>query len=293
MNYQIRPHRSECMALPKGWIREEYPRHSSGINSGGSGGGRKSDVYYVSPSGKRVRSKPELIKVLGGSDLSAFDYQTGRINPHLIGRNHHHHHHSNSVVNKSNSSAAAAAAGLSGNSSGNVKSVASNAAGSGSGGKNMNGRGGGGNNAGSGSGSGNYDFARGIRTDATLVPPIRQTASIFKQPVTVRRTMRGCVIWIPIDLFFKRHEMIQSIVILLKKKRFGRFHYFFFFSLIRNMRPSFVTWKRLKSRSSRSLAEFHRCQRLHCLRNITLIIIGIGRTMQSAKFRQIATQPRF
>lgn len=30
-------------------------------------------------------------------------------------------------------------------------------------------------------------ISRGIRTDVSLVPPIRQTASIFKQPVTVHR----------------------------------------------------------------------------------------------------------
>ncbi|KAL0271636.1 UNVERIFIED_CONTAM: hypothetical protein PYX00_008666 [Menopon gallinae] len=30
--------------------------------------------------------------------------------------------------------------------------------------------------------------SRGMRNDASLVPPIRQTASIFKQPVTVHRT---------------------------------------------------------------------------------------------------------
>lgn len=29
--------------------------------------------------------------------------------------------------------------------------------------------------------------SRGSRTDVSLVPPIRQTASIFKQPVTVHR----------------------------------------------------------------------------------------------------------
>ncbi len=30
-----------------------------------------------------------------------------------------------------------------------------------------------------------HDLAKTIRADASLVPPIRQTASIFKQPVTV------------------------------------------------------------------------------------------------------------
>lgn len=33
-----------------------------------------------------------------------------------------------------------------------------------------------------------FDYARGVRNDASLVPPIRQTASIFKQPVTIIKT---------------------------------------------------------------------------------------------------------
>jgi len=37
-----------------------------------------------------------------------------------------------------------------------------------------------------------FDF-RNIRSDASLVPPIRQTASIFKQPVTVIKTQEGKV----------------------------------------------------------------------------------------------------
>ncbi|KAL7728327.1 hypothetical protein ACLKA6_007425 [Drosophila palustris] len=32
-----------------------------------------------------------------------------------------------------------------------------------------------------------FEFSRALRTDVSLVPPIRQTASIFKQPVTVVR----------------------------------------------------------------------------------------------------------
>ena len=36
-------------------------------------------------------------------------------------------------------------------------------------------------------------FSRGVRNDASLVPPIRQTASIFKQPVTVYKTQEGKV----------------------------------------------------------------------------------------------------
>lgn len=38
-----------------------------------------------------------------------------------------------------------------------------------------------------------FGFSRGVRNDASLVPPIRQTASIFKQPVTVYKTQEGKV----------------------------------------------------------------------------------------------------
>lgn len=37
-----------------------------------------------------------------------------------------------------------------------------------------------------------FDY-RGVRSDASLVPPIRQTASIFKQPVTVYKTQESKV----------------------------------------------------------------------------------------------------
>merc|ERR1712029_661205 len=79
LNIPTRPYRTEAPALPKGWIREEIPRSAGGIS-----GNRKSDVYYISPSGNRVRSKPELLKILGEHyDLSTFDYHTGKLNPAL------------------------------------------------------------------------------------------------------------------------------------------------------------------------------------------------------------------
>jgi len=37
------------------------------------------------------------------------------------------------------------------------------------------------------------DYSRGVRNDASLLPPIRQTASIFKQPVTVVKTQKSQV----------------------------------------------------------------------------------------------------
>lgn len=38
-----------------------------------------------------------------------------------------------------------------------------------------------------------FSFSRGIRSETALVPPIRQTASIFKQPVTVHKNQEGKV----------------------------------------------------------------------------------------------------
>uniref|UniRef100_A0A8B9GXX7 MBD domain-containing protein n=1 Tax=Astyanax mexicanus TaxID=7994 RepID=A0A8B9GXX7_ASTMX len=65
--------RWECSALPNGWKMEEVTR-KSGISAG------KSDVYYFSPSGKKFRSKPQLVRYLGNSmDLSSFDFRTGKM----------------------------------------------------------------------------------------------------------------------------------------------------------------------------------------------------------------------
>ncbi|XP_069138386.1 methyl-CpG-binding domain protein 3-like isoform X2 [Argopecten irradians] len=102
---ELEKRRSNCGGLPSGWKREEVVR-KSGLSVG------KTDVYYYSPDGKKIRSKPMLARYLGESlDLSAFDFRTGRI----------------------------------------IHSA----------------------------------LRKRIRHDTSLVLPIRQTASIFKQPVTV------------------------------------------------------------------------------------------------------------
>ncbi|XP_022329947.2 methyl-CpG-binding domain protein 2-like isoform X1 [Crassostrea virginica] len=109
--------RLDCVGLPPGWKREEVVR-KSGLSAG------KTDVYYISPDGKKIRSKPQLARQLGEQfDLSAFDFRSGRVN--------------HSQLRKSKRP------------------------------------------------QGPYDFTRGMRHDSSLVLPIRQTASIFKQPVTV------------------------------------------------------------------------------------------------------------
>jgi len=159
--------RTECAALPKGWIREEVPRrhdnmnnsNSTGINS--NYGGPKSDIYYISPMGKRIRSRPELLKYLGDTmDLTNFEYRSGKMC----------HPQNNRKVQSS---------------SGNMNRSASTSIS----GKTSNGRPQGSSSSGHGSNrdSNSYDLARGLRADASLVPPIRQTASIFKQPVTVHK----------------------------------------------------------------------------------------------------------
>ena len=167
--------RAECPALPKGWVREEVPRRTdnthgnsgSSINSHikGASNAPRSDVYYISPMGKRVRSKPELMKFFGDTvDLTNFEYRSGKINPMLSSRRGEQssgksasNHHSGSKTHN-----------------GRISGTLSSSGGHGG----VGGRG-------SDSGSA-YDLARGLRADASLVPPIRQTASIFKQPVTVR-----------------------------------------------------------------------------------------------------------
>jgi len=120
--------RSECTALPGGWIREEVLR-TGGLSAG------KFDVYYYPPSGKpKCRSKPEMIKVLGDTiDLSGFDYASGTFT---------------SSIRKPQ---------------GNKPKP---------GGQGQNPK---------------TDIMKGIKNQHvnSLVPPIRQTASIFKQPVTV------------------------------------------------------------------------------------------------------------
>lgn len=110
-----------CSSLPKGWQREDVPR-KGGLSAG------KIDVYYYSPTGVKVRSKPELIKLLGDQfDLSMFDFKAGKFSSGLIQKQPKQK-------------------------------------------------------------KPDPQFAPAKRSEASLVPPIRQTASIFKQPVTLFKT---------------------------------------------------------------------------------------------------------
>ena len=157
MNSLYRHFSQLFILLFKGWIREEIPRSAGGIS-----GARKSDVYYISPSGKRIRSKPELLKILGEHyDLATFDYHSGKMNPALASTN-------------------GKSSGSKGSKSNGTKTP--------------------------------YDFTRSLRNDASLVPPIRQTASIFKQPVTVSvgtgKRKKNCELT---NIFFFRFTKLQML----------------------------------------------------------------------------------
>lgn len=65
-----KPIRMECPSLPSGWQREIVMR-KSGLSAG------RSDVYYYSPDGKKIRSKPQLEKHLPDLDLGNFDFRSG------------------------------------------------------------------------------------------------------------------------------------------------------------------------------------------------------------------------
>ncbi|KAG5838888.1 hypothetical protein ANANG_G00228460 [Anguilla anguilla] len=61
----------DCPLLGEGWKRREVFRRS-GFSMG------KTDTYYMSPRGERVRSKIELMKLLAGSvDITNFEYKSG------------------------------------------------------------------------------------------------------------------------------------------------------------------------------------------------------------------------
>uniref|UniRef100_A0A1A9VPJ9 MBD domain-containing protein n=1 Tax=Glossina austeni TaxID=7395 RepID=A0A1A9VPJ9_GLOAU len=204
-NITIERKRVDCNALPKGWQREEVLR-KSGISAG------KVDVYYYSPTGKRIDTKPQLSRHLGDAiDISSFDFQKGKFIHHLplpsISVYRCSAVSGTGCVNSSSTTTSIGASGgpltitpqaassnslkrkhktatqppagaspqhstLLGSCTVTVPTAAVPAAAS----SNVNIR-----------QQQQLEFSRALRSDASLVPPIRQTASIFKQPVTVVR----------------------------------------------------------------------------------------------------------
>ena len=154
--------RSEVSGLPRGWIREEVPRsfgYHNGLGGTNGSGSHKSDVVYYSPRGHRVRTKQEMSRLLGEAyDLTAFDFQTGKINPNLV------------KAQMVSSSRAHVGGGRTKQATPTSREQQQN------------------NSRDAAAKTGNANL--GIRNDASLVPPIRQTASIFKQPVTVKKNTK-------------------------------------------------------------------------------------------------------
>ncbi|XP_071749029.1 methyl-CpG-binding domain protein 2 isoform X2 [Lepeophtheirus salmonis] len=113
--------------------------------------GNRTDVHYISPLGVRVRNRNELGKVLGEHyDLTAFDYSSGKILSSSNNISSSSSNNNNANTNHTHSQHSISAR--------NPQKRAKT-----------------------------YDFTKTLKNDASLVPPIRQTASIFKQPVTVHK----------------------------------------------------------------------------------------------------------
>ncbi|XP_013111397.2 methyl-CpG-binding domain protein 2 isoform X1 [Stomoxys calcitrans] len=188
-NISIERKRIDCNALPKGWQREEVLR-KSGISAG------KVDVYYYSPTGKRIDSKPQLARHLGDAiDLSSFDFQKGKFILHLPAPSISLYR----CLPGSGTGASASTSGSSGSGGGSSITIVPQTGNSLKRKHNVLSSG---TTTSSSSSSSNVsasntkqqqhlEFSRAMRTDVSLVPPIRQTASIFKQPVTVIRNHEG------------------------------------------------------------------------------------------------------
>ncbi|XP_021710251.1 methyl-CpG-binding domain protein 3 isoform X2 [Aedes aegypti] len=174
MNVSIERKRSDCAALPKGWQREEVLR-KSGLSAG------KVDVYYYSPTGKKIESKPQLARALGDTiDLSTFDYQAGRVVPsatHMMLQHNALKRKLNTTpIGVGSSSSSAIVAGPTGPSLPPPVPIYNQLPAAGRSHHHHHNQ---------------QQQHRGMRADTSLIPPIRQTASIFKQPVTVVRSQDG------------------------------------------------------------------------------------------------------
>ncbi|XP_075146349.1 methyl-CpG-binding domain protein 2 isoform X1 [Haematobia irritans] len=181
-NISIERKKIDCNALPKGWQREEVLR-KSGISAG------KVDVYYYSPTGKRIDSKPQLARHLGDAiDLSSFDFQKGKFILHLPAPSISLYRCLPGTGTGASTSGSGGGGGggssitivpQTGNSLKRKHNVLSSGTTTSTSSSNIS--------------SSNtkqqqqLEYSRAMRTDVSLVPPIRQTASIFKQPVTVIR----------------------------------------------------------------------------------------------------------
>ncbi|TKS84090.1 Methyl-CpG-binding domain protein 2 [Collichthys lucidus] len=155
--------RTDCPALPPGWKKEEVIR-KSGLSAG------KSDVYYYSPSGKKFRSKPQLSRYLGNTvDLGCFDFRTGKMMPGKMQKNKQRLRHDPLSLAKESEA----------DKEGSKDRVKETGKEQCKEGRKEQGKEG--NEEGRKEG---WEGRKGGKLDLNTALPIRQTASIFKQPVT-------------------------------------------------------------------------------------------------------------
>lgn len=125
-----------------------------------------------SPSGKKFRSKPQLARYIGdGLDLATFDFRTGKVNA-MLSRKSSKKHKSGTPYDFRWVIAVPTSDGV--NKLGLFFSSSYPEP-----------------NAGRREALTTQN--RGVRNDSSLVPPIRQTASIFKQPVSLYKNQEGKV----------------------------------------------------------------------------------------------------
>ncbi|EDV43413.1 uncharacterized protein Dana_GF18477, isoform A [Drosophila ananassae] len=193
MNPSVTIERKRVDVLPKGWQRDEGRKSASSANSNASittnsssNNNNKVDVFYYSPTGKRVESKRG-----DGLDTGNLDYPVGKVEQRPLP--------SPSISLYRCSAMPMPLTGGNGSGSGGPALKRKYA-------RSQLGQGPPGTGAAvtatpataaattnptvTATTAGNprqqqqLELSRALRTDVSLVPPIRQTASIFKQPVT-------------------------------------------------------------------------------------------------------------
>ncbi|XP_017057582.1 methyl-CpG-binding domain protein 3 isoform X2 [Drosophila ficusphila] len=186
--------RVDCSVLPKGWQRDEVRKSGSSANSNASSNNNSSsnnnnnnkvDVFYYSPTGKRVEGKPQ--------DIGVSDFQTGKMQQRALpspsislyrcsamplpltsgGGNGAATGSAANALKRKFARSQGGTAAAAGAAAPAITTPATAASASPSTANNRQQQ--------------QIELSRALRTDVSLVPPIRQTASIFKQPVTAIR----------------------------------------------------------------------------------------------------------
>ncbi|SPP83884.1 methyl-CpG-binding domain protein 2 isoform X1 [Drosophila guanche] len=199
--------RVDCSVLPKGWQRDEGRKSGSSSSStsattttttsGSNNNNNKVDVFYYSQTGKRVEGKQQQ----GGEvfDIGSFDFQSGKLQQRQLPSPSISLYRCSAMPLPIGAGGAGAGASLKrkyaraqanssvgGTTAASTPSTATAAAAAAA---QPTTAGSSSSTAGGGTSSNlrqqqQMELSRALRTDVSLVPPIRQTASIFKQPVT-------------------------------------------------------------------------------------------------------------